>query len=76
VNNSPFFVSLQQIRTIDGSLISAHKTMNGRVRFGTARVTKCDIMATNGVIHVINKVLRPQTSIETGLQFPMFEMFF
>jgi uncharacterized surface protein with fasciclin (FAS1) repeats len=76
VNNSPFFVSLQQIRTIDGSLISAHKTMNGRVRFGTARVTKCDIMATNGVIHVINKVLRPQTSIETGLQFPMFDMFF
>jgi uncharacterized surface protein with fasciclin (FAS1) repeats len=61
VDNSPLFISLQQIRTLDGSLISAQKTMNRRIRFGTARVTECDIMATNGVIYVINEILSPQT---------------
>jgi len=76
VNNSPLFISLQQIRTLDGSLISAHKTFNGRVRFGTARVTDCDLMANNGVIHVINPVLRPRIPVMPGLRFPMFEMVF
>ncbi len=76
VNTSPLFISLQQIRTLDGSLISAHKGMSGRVRFGTARVTECDVMANNGVIHVINKVLEPQPLIGTNLQFPLFEFIF
>ena len=33
---------------------------DGKVRVGGARVTTADIAATNGVIHVINKVLIPR----------------
>jgi len=78
VNNSPLFMSAQQIRTIGGSIISAHRNRNGRVRFGSARVTNCDIMANNGLIHVINKIVetQPQTMGFTFEQPSIFGMFF
>jgi uncharacterized surface protein with fasciclin (FAS1) repeats len=31
----------------------------GRVTIGNAKVTKADVKASNGVIHVIDKVLLP-----------------
>jgi uncharacterized surface protein with fasciclin (FAS1) repeats len=45
--------------TVEGSKISI-KTANGRVMVNDARVTQTDIMASNGVIHVIDKVILPQ----------------
>lgn len=74
VDTSPLIFSSQQIRTVDGSLISVHKSVNGRVRFGSARVTQCDLMATNGVIHAINRLLETKP-IGQSLSFP-FEIIF
>ena len=36
------------------------RTADGTVRVGAARVTKADIHASNGVVHVINRVLLPK----------------
>ncbi len=45
--------------TVQGSTVTVNA--KGRtVMVGTAKVTKADIMATNGVIHVIDTVLMPK----------------
>ena len=69
VNSSPLLLGTQKIRTLEGSLVSAHKSFSGRVRFGSARVTQCDIMADNGVIHVINRVLENDPIFMPSLPF-------
>jgi uncharacterized surface protein with fasciclin (FAS1) repeats len=46
-------------KTLQGSSLT-FKIKNGRVYVNGAKVIKADVMATNGVIHVINKVLVPK----------------
>lgn len=48
----------RSIKTLQGSLIKV-RTKNG-VRVGIARVVQTDVMASNGVIHVIDTVLIPK----------------
>jgi transforming growth factor-beta-induced protein len=43
---------------VQGSFIKI-KTMDGKVMINNAHVVKTDVMATNGVIHVIDTVLMP-----------------
>jgi uncharacterized surface protein with fasciclin (FAS1) repeats len=52
-------VKLDSAKTIGGGAI-AIKTMNGGVMVNNAHVTKTDITASNGVIHVIDTVLLPE----------------
>ena len=48
-------------RTLEGQRVSIN-VRGGKVFLNnTVRVTKTDVLATNGVIHVINKVLVPKT---------------
>jgi len=49
----------QELTTIEGSTLEV-KVKDGEVTVGGAKVTKADIEASNGVIHVINKVLMPK----------------
>jgi uncharacterized surface protein with fasciclin (FAS1) repeats len=51
-------VSADRIETLNGQR-PAVSVADGQVRVGVARVTKTDIMASNGVIHVIDQVLIP-----------------
>jgi len=44
--------------TVEGSSVKISKSQ-GRVRVNNATVIKADVKASNGVIHVINKVLLP-----------------
>ena len=46
------------IKTVEGSSVMV-KTMMGHVMVDGAMVTTADIKASNGIIHVINKVLLP-----------------
>ena len=49
----------KDVKTVEGSTV-AITVKNGKVVInGNARVTKVDIMASNGVIHSINNVLLP-----------------
>jgi len=46
------------VKTVEGQSVNI-KVKKGVVYVGNAKVTKADVKASNGVIHVINKVLLP-----------------
>ena len=52
-------VKLRSAKTVEGQNVAV-KTMNGTVMIDGATVTKTDIAASNGVIHVIDTVLMPK----------------
>lgn len=47
------------VKTVEGDSVSV-KTMGGKVMVDKAHVTKTDIAADNGVIHVVDTVLMPK----------------
>jgi uncharacterized surface protein with fasciclin (FAS1) repeats len=51
-------VRLHSAKTVEGGNV-AITTQNGGVMVNNARVTKADIVASNGVIHVIDTVILP-----------------
>lgn len=51
-------MKLDQAKTAESAELPI-RHMDGQVMVGDAQVTQADIMASNGVIHVINKVLMP-----------------
>jgi uncharacterized surface protein with fasciclin (FAS1) repeats len=51
-------VKLKSVKMLEGDSL-AIRVAGGKVYVGGARVVKPDVMASNGVIHVINKVLIP-----------------
>jgi uncharacterized surface protein with fasciclin (FAS1) repeats len=54
-------VKLKSAKTLNGQSVSI-RVRNGKVFVSGAQVTTPDVMASNGVIHVINKVLIPKSS--------------
>jgi uncharacterized surface protein with fasciclin (FAS1) repeats len=50
----------QKAKTVQGSEITV-KIMDGKVMINNATVTAADIMADNGVVHVIDTVILPPT---------------
>lgn len=48
----------QELTTVEGSTLKV-MVKDGKVMVGNAEVTSADISASNGVIHVIDKVLLP-----------------
>ena len=52
-------VKLSSAKTVEGHSIPI-KTVNGDVMVNNSHVTKADIVASNGVIHVIDTVLLPE----------------
>jgi uncharacterized surface protein with fasciclin (FAS1) repeats len=51
-------VKLESVKTLNGARARV-RVSSGKVFVGGARVTSPDVMASNGVIHVVNKVLLP-----------------
>jgi uncharacterized surface protein with fasciclin (FAS1) repeats len=51
-------VTLRSAKTLNGKAVSI-RVNGGKVSVGGARVTTADVTASNGVIHVVNKVLIP-----------------
>ncbi len=51
-------VTLRSAKTLNGKSV-AIRVSGGKVSVGGARVTAADVKASNGVIHVVNKVLIP-----------------
>ena len=60
-------VNLSSATTLNGAAVSIDVSENG-VMIGTAKVTQTDILASNGVIHVLDSVILPPaaTAIEGG----------
>jgi uncharacterized surface protein with fasciclin (FAS1) repeats len=53
-------VKTTSIMTLEGGSLPV-KVMGGKVYVDGAQVVKADVMASNGVIHVVNKVLIPSS---------------
>jgi uncharacterized surface protein with fasciclin (FAS1) repeats len=51
-------VNLNSAKTINGRSLQI-SSMDGKVMVDNARVTSTDIMASNGVIHVLDSVVIP-----------------
>jgi uncharacterized surface protein with fasciclin (FAS1) repeats len=52
-------MKLNSAKTVQGTTVAIKKG-NGGVMVNNARVVKADVMADNGVVHVIDTVLLPQ----------------
>ena len=52
---------LDAAKTVNGAMVKV-STDGGKVKINDATVVKADIPATNGVIHVIDKVILPPQS--------------
>jgi uncharacterized surface protein with fasciclin (FAS1) repeats len=52
-------VKRSSVKTLNGQRVSV-RVRNGKAYVGGARVTTADVRASNGVIHVINRVLLPR----------------
>ncbi|OKH51491.1 fasciclin [Calothrix sp. HK-06] len=48
-----------RIKTVEGSSVDIGVSVKGRVRVNKARVIQADIKASNGIIHVIDRVILP-----------------
>jgi len=55
---SSALVATQTVATLQGQSVTITKS-SGSVMFASAKVTGADVMASNGVIHVIDKVVLP-----------------
>jgi uncharacterized surface protein with fasciclin (FAS1) repeats len=51
-------VKLRSAKTVNGASVRI-RVSGGNVFVNTAKVTAADVLATNGVIHVVNRVLLP-----------------
>jgi uncharacterized surface protein with fasciclin (FAS1) repeats len=49
----------QELTTVEGGKLKVH-IASGKVMIGDATVTTADVAASNGVVHVIDKVLLPK----------------
>ena len=52
-------VELEKVKTVQGGMVSINVTDEGVMLNDSVKVTKTDIQADNGVIHVIDTVLLP-----------------
>lgn len=55
--------NMTSVRTLEGEELPINVTANG-VQVGSANITEADIVASNGVIHQIDKVLIPPSGVE------------
>ncbi len=56
-------VSKSEVKTVSGANAWIKKYEN-KVKIANARIVQTDILATNGVIHVVNKVMMPKEKSE------------
>ena len=48
-----------RVETLSGRSVSVRRDHEGRVHIGSTTVLDCDIPATNGIIHAVNRVSKP-----------------
>merc|ERR1719454_1799365 len=60
----------QHVKTLQGQQITVTKSWRGVYINGKSKVTKADVRATNGVVHIINTVLPPQPKKKCTVNAP------
>jgi uncharacterized surface protein with fasciclin (FAS1) repeats len=62
-------VKVGEAKTMQGTVVKINNTADG-VTIGGAKVTKTDIVCSNGVIHVIDRVILPPVEVKTATPTP------
>ncbi len=62
-------VKVGEAKTMQGTVVKINNTADG-VTIGGAKVTKTDIVCSNGVIHVIDRVIIPPVEVKTATPTP------
>ncbi|CAG2066922.1 unnamed protein product [Timema podura] len=55
------------VETLGSKSIQVRRDNDGAVHFGSAKVIDCDNMATNGILHSVNRVMVPHNINNGGL---------
>ncbi|KDR10948.1 transforming growth factor-beta-induced protein ig-h3-like [Zootermopsis nevadensis] len=55
-----------RVETLGGRSVAVRRDHEGRVHIGSAMVQDCDIPATNGIIHSVNRVMVPHGNKHNG----------
>lgn len=63
------FLNRLEYRSLDGNTVPTQRSLRGNVYFGGARVSKGDLMARNGVVHAVERVLGAQPESQDRLGF-------
>jgi uncharacterized surface protein with fasciclin (FAS1) repeats len=56
-----------RVETLNGKSVSVRRDHEGRVHIGSTTVQDCDIPATNGIIHSVNRVCNNYCVLYSGL---------
>ena len=64
----------QMVTTVNGAQVKVTIMEDGTVMVGDAKVIKTDIMASNGVVHIIDKVLMPPAKPAAAVAAPPSDM--
>jgi len=62
-------VKVGEAKTMQGTVVKINNTADG-VTIGGAKVTKTDIVCSNGVIHVVDRVILPPVQVKTATPTP------
>lgn len=57
----PMLIDMSGRRTQSGDVISLRRSRGGHIYADRAEVTTCDMVATNGVVHAIDRILIPDS---------------
>jgi len=60
-------------RTREGDVVSLRRSVAGHIYADLAEVTKCDMAATNGVVHAIDRVLVPEAMLPEGEEVSQYQ---
>lgn len=63
------FLSRLEYRSLDGTTVPTQRSLRGNVYFGGSRVSRGDLVARNGVVQVVEKVLNVQDEHLPGFGF-------
>lgn len=56
----------RRVDCLNGGKIPLYRDTSGQVMYGNAKVTTCDLTASNGIIHIVDKVLTASNDPSRG----------
>lgn len=62
------------VKTLSHQIQQISRRGDHQIRIGRATVTKCDSLATNGVVHTVDKILFPHSTQEPTFGFFFFDI--
>ncbi|GLH05934.1 Spermatophylax protein 12 [Gryllus bimaculatus] len=66
---------VNRVETLDGHYVAVRRDSDDNVHIGTTTVRQCDIMATDGIIHSVNRIMVPMRRKNSRNKNPNVDVF-